>query len=104
MSEHHFIKHVHDGDTMKAVFECTSPKTAECHQYRDCGCDVACDHPAVPQPKCWLDDWMHEVCAQECFDGPKGTLVTSGPILASWNGDCASWEYAPQPHEPELGR
>ena len=107
MTEHlHYITHTHHaGYGINTTFTCTGDRTSPCHQYppQDAemetwsDADVFVAHANadvfVAHDECWLEQWMeHEECAVLC--GPDGEPVRSGPINATWGGDCVEWEYA----------
>lgn len=94
----HFISHSHNREMITSTFECRGDETAPCHQYPDCGCEIAgCGHPSTPHAECMVKPWMDDACAQECFDLREPTPVRDGPITAWFDGDCYAWDYA----EPE---
>lgn len=95
----HYITHTHDaGFGIDTKFTCTGDRTSPCHQYPPDELEMerwgeADKHLFVPHDVCWLEQWMTEAdCAILC--GPDGEPVRSGPINATWGGDCVEWEYA----------
>ena len=100
MTEHlHYISHTHDtGYGISTTFTCTGDRTSPCHQYPPSSVGMETWGEAdrdlfVPHDECWLTPWMEDAdCAELCC--PDGEPVRSGPINATWGGDCVEWEYA----------
>lgn len=100
MSDHlHYIEHRHEaGYGIKTTFTCKGDRTSPCHQYPPADSYMETwgedDRDTfVAHDECWVRFWMEDGdCAEKC--GPGGEHVRSGPIIATFNGDCAEWEYA----------
>lgn len=100
MTKHlHHIAHNHDGPFgIHVEFTCTGDRTSPCHQYPPTELGMEAWGEAdrdlfVPHDECWLESWMNFAgCSTTC--GPDSGPVRSGPINATWGGDCVEWEYA----------
>ena len=100
MTEHlHHISHTHDtGYGISTTFTCTGDRTSPCHQYPPDDAKMETwgedDRDVfVAHDECWIKPWMEDAdCAVLC--GPDGEPVSSGPINATWGGECVEWEYA----------
>ena len=99
MTKHlHHITHTHHGgDGIHAQFTCTGDRTSPCHQYPPQDAEMETwgegDRDLfVPHDECWLEEWLEGACCAETC-GPDGEPVRSGPINATWGGDCVEWEY-----------
>lgn len=86
-------------------FTCHGDRSAPCHRYPDCECELWDDnheHPSVPHEKCLLQTWFDD----GDVDPPPEELSNvalepgmSGPICTSFHEDYIAWRFVDRrPH------
>lgn len=106
MSDHAIKVTITSGGPVRAQFSCTAPEGSSCRQVCSHGCDAeemsticrdSDSHDFIdgtwPEGQCNVTDWLSEGTWDESYDGLDAD-VRSGPIVASWEGDYYTWDYA----------
>ena len=93
-------------DTPTVDFTCDAAEDAECRTYPECDCEIFTKdgqgndengHPYIAGQECWLKGWFDntepDYMGADAVDGLP-TLGKSGPIVAEFESDYVTWQWA----------
>lgn len=87
---------IDNGGPVRLSVKCEAQAEAPCRLSCDGGCELMpCDHMPRRVGDCNVVEFLTASGdVVDCYEGPDGEALVSGPIAYRWDGDCYLWTLA----------